>query len=111
MEAQMQNFRTLDLAIELHQRIRDLKLKGEVRDQIYRASLSVCLNLSEGSARQTKKDSIKFFNVAFASLRETQTLIKIERLDEVFILADYIAACIYKLIKHSYSNLNGNRDT
>jgi hypothetical protein len=45
----MKNFRTYNMALELYRKGQDLPLKGELRDQFERASLSVVLNLAEGS--------------------------------------------------------------
>jgi len=39
--------------------------------QIRRAVISVCSNITEGSARISKKDQIHFYNMAFSSLMET----------------------------------------
>ena len=60
----MKNFRSLQLAIKQHKMIKSLKLKGELRSQTERAALSVCLNLTEGNARITKKERRRFFNTS-----------------------------------------------
>ena len=83
----MKKFRTLDLAIVQYQSIKKLKLKGEVRSQIERAALSVCLNLQEGNAKFTQKDRRSFFNMAYASQCEVQLILKLECIRELEILA------------------------
>ncbi len=63
-----------------------------------RASLSVCLNLAEGTAKPTRKDRQRFYSIAFASLREVQALIDLEEpLKELEAHADHLGASLYKL--------------
>ncbi|MEK7181349.1 MAG: four helix bundle protein [Patescibacteria group bacterium] len=45
--------------------------------QIRRASVSVALNLAEGSVERTKKEFIKFTNTAIGSLVETKSALRI----------------------------------
>ena len=45
--------------------------------QLRRASISVPLNISEGSVKRTKKDFAYFVRVALGSLMETMTCIEI----------------------------------
>ena len=45
--------------------------------QIRRASVSVTLNLAEGSVERTKKEFIKFTNTAIGSLVETKSALRI----------------------------------
>lgn len=51
------------------------KLPSEIRyslgDQITRSSLSIILNIAEGSGRGTDKDFNRFFNIAVGSIHET----------------------------------------
>ena len=93
----MQQFKTLELAIAQYHQIKNLKFKGEIRDQIERAALSVCLNLSEGNAKSTTKDRKRFFNISYASQKEIQTLLLIEGIIHLQKDSDIIAACIYRL--------------
>lgn len=93
----MQEFRSLELAIKQYQIIKNLKLKGEVRSQIERASLSVCLNLSEGNGKLTAKDRARFFNISYASQQEVKCLLKILNLVYLLDLADKLAAHLYRL--------------
>ena len=70
-------FIALDEATELYLECEKLKLKNPVRDQLLRASLSIALNITEGSGRSSSKDKRRFYSIAMGSLRETQTLVKI----------------------------------
>src|SRR5690554_6738061 len=48
-------------------------------DQMRRASISVCCNIAEGSARRTKKDQSHFYTVAYGSLMELLNLVVISK--------------------------------
>ena len=91
------NFRCLEMAIELYREAKKEKLKYSMKDQLLRASSSVALNLSEGNDRYGIKDKRKFFNIALTSLRETQTICKLEDLDQLGKKADQLAGMIYVL--------------
>src|ERR1043165_7010254 len=43
---------------------------GDVKDQIYRASSSIALNLAEGNGKYTAKDRCRFFDIAHWSALE-----------------------------------------
>ena len=68
------NFRTYELAKDFYQECSKIKLNGAMRNQFERASLSIVLNLSEGSAKPTKKDKARFYFIAYGSLKETLEL-------------------------------------
>ena len=52
----MKNFRCYQLAKTQYLEIKKQKLPRYQADQLNRAGLSVCLNLAEGSAKQSVKD-------------------------------------------------------
>lgn len=97
----MKKFRTLDLAIQFYEQVEGLELKGNLRDQMERAASSISLNLSEGNAKNTVKDKLRFFQMAYGSLRESQTILKLSKVEDPKILhtADRLGACLYKLLK------------
>ncbi len=95
----MKNFRTLDLAIELYQSSKPIKLRGAAKNQLERALLSICLNLSEGNSRLTLKERRRFFNIALGSLRESQLIIKLENISTLSKLADQCGGSLFKLIQ------------
>ncbi len=96
----MHTFQTLELSKDFYQRTKKIRLPYFIKNQLQRAALSVCLNLSEGNQRRTKKDQLRFFNIAIASLRECQTLIEIENFVMLSKIADHLGASLYKLINH-----------
>ncbi len=46
-------------------------MRYSLGDQITRSSLSIVLNIAEGSGRGTDKDFNRFFNIAVGSIYET----------------------------------------
>lgn len=102
----MKPFKTLELAIEFHKIVMAQKVKGNLGDQLSRASSSIALNLSEGNARGSSKDKRNFFQNAYASLRECQTAFKLIDMKDEQILksADQLGAHLYKLVNSEIKN-------
>jgi hypothetical protein len=71
-----------------------------------RASLSIVLNLAEGSAKPTEKDRKRFYAIALGSCRETQSLLLILKQDELFGLADKVGGGVYLLTHPQNPSLN-----
>jgi len=96
----LKNFKTYQLAIEFHKLCLEIEnCPSYLKDQLYRASSSVALNLAEGSAKPTGRDQIKFFFIAMGSLRESQAALTF--LPENIALnqlADKLGAHLYRLI-------------
>lgn len=93
----MKEFRSLKMAINQYEQIKSLGLKGEIRSQIERAALSVALNLSEGDAKHSQKDRARFFNIAYASQKELQTILLIIGNTRLTDSADRLGAMIFCL--------------
>ncbi len=96
----MKSFRTLDLAVEFYELTRSVPVTGHMKDQLDRAASSIALNLSEGNAKGTAKDKCNFFQTAYGSLRECQTLFKLLKLKDEAVLskADLLGGHLYKLL-------------
>jgi four helix bundle protein len=92
------NFRTHSLAVEFYKECKKVSLPAYAKDQLRRASFSVALNLAEGAARSGLKDRVRFYNISLASLREVQSVIKLEDLKHLESKADHLGACLYKLV-------------
>lgn len=97
----MKLFRTLDLSVKFYELYERSDIKGNLRDQLLRAASSISLNLSEGNAKNSVKDKKRFFQMAYGSLRECQTIFRLAKLDEPALnkKADHLGACLYKLLK------------
>ncbi len=95
----LKDFRSYQMALELYKRCEHIKAKAYLKDQLERASLSVVLNLSEGSARPSSKERARFYSISYASLKEVQSLLTILEQKESFKLADQLGGMIYKLTK------------
>ena len=94
----MKNFRCYQLAKSQYLSIRKVKLPRYQADQIQRASLSVCLNLAEGSAKASVKDRRRFYEMALASHREVQALIDLIPLAEQAGRADTLGGGLFNLV-------------
>jgi four helix bundle protein len=90
-----------DLALELYQQCKEIRLPHHLKDQLMRAAASVCLNLGEGSAKSTPKERLRFYGIALASCREVQTVIAMETtaLKSLSEPADRLGAHLYKLCR------------
>lgn len=97
----LNNFRTFALAVNFYQSVLKLKLTRHLQDQLQRAASSIALNLAEGNSRRTKADKVRFFNIAFASLRECQAVLVLaqHKNQSIDSQLDKLAAHIYQLIK------------
>ena len=95
----MKSFFTLEFAIEFYQDSKNLKLPSHLKDQYLRACSSIALNLSEGSAKPTKADRRKFYFIALGSMRECQTILRLNGQDNSTVSrkADHLGACLYNL--------------
>ena len=102
----MKSFRTLDLAVEFSKSACQLKFKGHLREQLERAATSIALNLSEGNAKGSARDKRSYFQNAYGSLRECQTIFKLMNIEDKQILgqADQLGAFLYRLVNSNLKN-------
>lgn len=70
-------FRTLDVAISFTQLFQTTSVPWHLRNQLDRASSSIALNLSEGSAQRTTANRHRYYRMALGALRESETILKI----------------------------------
>ncbi|MCK5072428.1 MAG: four helix bundle protein [Bacteriovoracaceae bacterium] len=95
------NFKTLNLSIQFHKECQKLKMKSYLKSQLERATSSVALNLSEGNARFSLKDRRRFFQIAYASLKEAEVALLLASISskKLLDLSDHLGACLYNLIR------------
>jgi len=93
----MQNFRTYQLALELHKLAKNHELKGEYKNQFDRALLSIPLNLAEGSGKHTMKDKRRFYFIALGSFREVECMIELFEMNEIKEKANILGAHLFRL--------------
>ena len=98
----MNNFRTYTNAVEFYKLCKTICLPYHLREQLNRASSSIALNLAEGRGRSSKKDQLRFFQIAMGSVRECQGLLTLAELTDTncYKLLDVVAAQLYLLIKN-----------
>jgi len=90
-------FRTYELAKEFYQQCSRIKLKGAMKSQFERASLSIVLNIAEGAGKPSRNDRARFYFIAYGSLRETITLLDLSDNHNLLISADILAAHLWRL--------------
>ncbi len=95
----MKDFRSYQGALSLYRLLRDVQMPRHLKDQLDRASASVCLNLAEGYGRRTFQDKRKFYQYALASLREVQAVLDLLDGDmhDARTLAQGLGGALYKL--------------
>ena len=95
----LSKFEAYTVALELYQECEKLPMNRILRDQLSRASLSICLNLAEGSAKPGMKEKRRFYAIAFGSCREVQALLGILGSPEPETKkSDRLGAMLYRLV-------------
>jgi four helix bundle protein len=101
----LSQFRTYKIAVEFHHAVRRVALPFYLKDQMLRASSSIALNLGEGSSKPTRRDQLKFYHIALASLRECQAGLDLapQPMPQLIEQADRLGAHLYRLC-HSHGH-------
>ncbi len=95
----MTTFKTYELAVEVFRLCEQLKLKGELKNQLHRATSSAVLNLAEGAAKPTQADKRRFYAIAYGSIREMQAILRLVNAAEQFVKADQLGGAAWRLMK------------
>lgn len=95
--------------LESKKLLRLIPLDKIERDQLYRASFSIVLNIAEGSGRLSKKDRRNFFVVSRASVFECASIFDVlhdsneinqDTFDSFLKKADELSRILYSMIKN-----------
>ena len=99
----MRNFTTYSVAVQFYRLSRELTLPSQLSDQLKRAAVSVVCNLAEGRGKPTLKDQLRFFHIAFGSVRECQAILDMANLlnSNADKQLDKLAAHLYRLIRNA----------
>src|SRR5262245_13196470 len=94
-------FRTFRIAVELYRLTVTLRLPAHIKKQLLRSASSSAANLAEGYGKTSTADQARFFEIAFASCKESQAWLHMGGLSEseAGLLADKLGAHIYKLLQ------------
>ena len=97
----MKSFRALDLSVEFYEMSERSEVKGSLREQLLRAASSISLNLSEGNGKFSAKEKKRFYKMAYVSLKECQTILRLSKISGGPIVekADRLGARLYKPIQ------------
>ena len=71
----LKTFRTYQQSLHFYQSCQGVRLPAFLKNQLLRASSSISLNLAEGSSRPMGRDRMRFYLIAFGSLRECQAVL------------------------------------
>jgi four helix bundle protein len=94
----LKNFRAYQLSVGFYQSCQKTRLPGFLKNQLLRASSSISLNLAEGSAKPVGKDRLRFYLIAFGSLRECQAVLDLNpQLNGLCAEASRLGGCLYRL--------------
>ena len=94
----LHGFKSYQLSLQLYRACAAVSAPHHLKDQLLRASLSIVLNLAEGSAKPTPKERRRFYSISLASAREVQALIEIIGRQDLWSLGDQVGACLYRLV-------------
>jgi four helix bundle protein len=95
----LEKFEAFQIAKAYYWKCKCLKLPNLMQDQILRASSSIGLNLAEGSGKRTPADQRKYYSNAYASLRECQAILQLEKIEnsELDRIGNQLGAILYTL--------------
>ena len=102
-------FEAYQLSLEVYRSCEKITAVHYLKDQLSRASLSICLNLAEGSGKPSWKEKRRFYSIALGSMRETQSLLDILNRVEERKLSDRIGGMIYRLVHPLAETVTGAR--
>ncbi len=96
----LKNFRTFHEAVAFYRSVTGLRLPTHLKDQLLRASASICLNLAEGAGKTAPRDQRRFYDIAMGSLRESQAVlfIGLPASHPTIAQVDKLAASLYRLL-------------
>lgn len=78
-------------AIEKLRRERDLKIPSALKDQLFRASLSIPLNIAEGNGHWHKGHKRNFFWIARGSVFECVPLVQLLQRSQFITVSEYVS--------------------
>jgi four helix bundle protein len=95
-----------------------LEERGNITSQIRRASVSIPLNIAEGSAKASQKEFVHYLNTAFASGKEVEVLLQLSLdlgyfdkagYEQVAASLDKLNAKLFLFIRSIESRITGKR--
>lgn len=90
-----------NLVLEIYHRTKNFpKLEeNNITSQIRRAAVSIPLNIVEGSAKASKKEFLRYLNIAYGSAKEVEVLLDLCKDLKYFKNADYrfLSECLDEL--------------
>jgi len=102
-ESRSEGFRTFDLSVQFYRLAVTIQLPRHLKDQLLRAASSVSLNLMEGRGKSSRKDQLRYFDIAMGSMRECSAVFALVDIEhpELHSLLDQLGGSLYLLIKRA----------
>ncbi len=97
----MKKLKTYQLAKKFYQNSKKLCLKEPLKNQFQRATLSIVLNIAEGSAKPTIKERKRFYVISLGSLREVQAILDLIEHKNLMEEANILGGFLYQLWKNT----------
>jgi four helix bundle protein len=100
----MRKFQCYQLAVNLYQQTKTVRLPAHLKNQYQRACSSIALNLAEGWGKGISADRKRFWKIALGSIRECESITALE--PQAFgtrqlALLNHLAASTYRLIERA----------
>jgi four helix bundle protein len=73
--------RSEELVKKLQPVLNSKKINLRMKDQLYRASSSICLNIAEGSGKYSKRDKKNYYTFARGSAQECVAVLRILKVE------------------------------
>lgn len=108
----MKSFRTHDLALEFYKLTQKVKIPSHLREQLNRSASSISLNLAEGNAKFSYKDKSRIYQIAYGSLRESQTILQLANVQdkEIHAISKHLGSSLYRLIEATLKRANNPQE-
>ena len=97
----LKTFRAYQLAADLYRAAVPLRLPAHIKKQLLESTSSSAANLAEGYGKTSTADQCRFFEIAYASCKESQAWLDMAGMNSSTPgqMADKLGAHIYKLLR------------
>lgn len=97
----LQSFRSYQLAVQFYRLAERQRAPRHLKDQLLRASSTIALNLSEGSAKRSAADRRRVYEIGLGSVRECEAITELlgEAACELREPLDMLARHVFRLVR------------
>ncbi len=97
----MKNLKVYQQAVQFYKNCKALNCECHLKTQLLRAASSAVLNTAEGYGKFSPADKLRFWRLAFGSIRECQSILDLTEPGDAALAkhCDILAAMMYKLMR------------